>query len=159
MHGGRAGLASLCLMLTGARAVEVAGFHHDRIHRRDGVISWWRPKTQDWHVMPLHPRLADAIPEGDGYLFTGDAGRPHVTPQTINAWCHRVADVAGLHVTPQRVRATAAMLIVQATEDIEAAAQVLGHSDLNTTRRHYTVQVDVERIHSAMGGFDLLADA
>lgn len=159
LHGGRPGTAALCLMLTGARAIEVAGFHHDHIDRHTGVISWWRPKTQDWHVMPLHPPLAAAIPDGAGFLFAGDGGRQHVTAQTINAWCHKVAELAGLHVTPQKVRSTAAMLVVKATSDIEAAATVLGHRDLNTTRRHYTVQVDGARIDGAMAGFGLLDEA
>lgn len=156
MAGGRPGLASLCLMMTGARASEVAGFEHENVDRDRGVLSWWRPKTQDVHVMPLAPALAAAIPDGAGPLFTGDAGRKHVTAQTINGWCHQVAALAGVQATPQRIRATAGMLVVTATKDVEAAAAVLGHSDLNTTRKHYTAQVDGERLAAAMQGFEVL---
>ena len=49
------------------------------------------------------------------------------------------------------------MLVVSATHDIEAAAQVLGHSDLNTTRKHYAAQVDQERMARAMDGLAGLA--
>ena len=159
MHGGRPGLAVKLLMLTGARAAEVAQMTYEGADRHAGILSWWRPKTQDIHVIPLLPALADAIGEGAGYLFAGDGGRPYVTAQTINAWCHRVAGLAGLDVTPQQIRATAGMLVVTATEDVQAAAAVLGHSDLNTTIRHYTTQVSSERLSKAMGGLAALDDA
>lgn len=156
MVGDRAGLAALCLMYTGARAIEVAGFHHDHVDRESGVLSWWRPKQSDWHVMPLWPALAAAIPDGSGHLFQGDGGRAHVTAQTVHAWTRKVADVAELDVNPQKVRATAAHLIAKATRDIEAAAAVLGHRSIETTRKHYTVIVDDERMGRAMSGFDVL---
>ena len=157
MHGGRPGLAVKLLLLTGARAAEVAQMTYEGVDRRAGVLSWWRQKTQDHHVLPLYPALDAALGEGVGPLFTGDGGREFVTPQTVNSWCHRVAELAGLNVTPQQVRATAGMLVVSATEDVQAAAAVLGHSDLNTTIRHYTTQVSDERLSKAMDGLAGLA--
>ena len=155
MYGGRPGLATKLLLLTGARAVEVAQMTYEGVDRKGGVFSWWRSKTQDHHVLPLYPALDQAIGDGAGPMFTGDGGRVHVTAQTVNSWCHRVADLAGLDVSPQTVRATAGMLVVSATDDLQAAAAVLGNS-LETAARHYAVQVSGERLGRAVGGFDVL---
>ena len=156
MHGSRPGLATLLAVFTGARAGEIAQMSHDGVDKQRGVISWWRPKTQDHHMLPLAPRLAKALPDGTGRMFTGDGGRAYVTSATVNEWVHRVSRLAGLDVTPQQIRATAGMLVVTATDDLQAAAEVLGHSDLQTTARHYAAHVSEERVGRAMRGFAAL---
>lgn len=41
------------------------------------------------------------------------------------------------HITPHKLRSTYATNLYRATEDIYVVADVLGHSDINTTKKHY----------------------
>ena len=151
MYGRRPGLATLCLLYTGARAGEVAGFHYD--HIAEGTIRWWRPKTSDWHMMPLHPVLADALGDGSGFVFVGNNGRPHVSGATIWKWTRQVAETVGLEVTPKQLRSTAGMMVLEATGDLDAAASFLGHRDVNVTRSHY-VRTSTGRMDAAVRGLN-----
>lgn len=157
MYGGREGLAALGLLYTAARPSEVAEWRWDGI---DGVVlTFWRPKNRDNHRVHIHPVLADALerqrpPAPEGYIFAGDRGRAHVTATTIYTWVKRVAGTAGIEgVTPRRLRATAGSKVANVTRDVQAAADLLGHYDLNTTRQFYTV-VDDERKAAAMAAMD-----
>ena len=153
MYGDRAGLATLCCLYTGARASEVAGFHHD--HIGDGIIRWWRTKRGgDWHLMPLHPALAEAVGRGSGFLFTGDRGRPHVSGNTIWSWVVKVSETAGMRVTPKQLRSTAGMMVMESTGDLDAAASFLGHRDVNVTRNVYVAKTSEARMRSAVMALD-----
>ena len=41
------------------------------------------------------------------------------------------------HITPHKLRSTYGTNLYQASRDIYLVADVLGHKDVNTTRRHY----------------------
>jgi len=41
------------------------------------------------------------------------------------------------HITPHKLRSTFGTELYRATDDIYLVADVLGHSDVNTTRKHY----------------------
>ena len=152
MYGRRPGLATLCCLYTGARASEVAGFHHD--HIGDGTIRWWRTKSGgDWHIMPLHPALADALGDGAGFVFVGNNGRDHVGGTTIWKWVRTVAGTVGLEVTPKQLRSTAGMMVLESTGDLDAAASFLGHRDVNVTREHY-VRTSQRRMQAAVDALD-----
>lgn len=145
MVGGRHGTAVLLMLHTGARVGEVAAMRWDGVDLDSGQIRWWRPKTCEWHDLPIYPALARAL---DAYralgvwsdhLFPGGPGRPHASPQTIwewVGWIGRLAGVAGLR--PHQLRATAGALVLEATGDVDAAAELLGHRDVSVTRSHYT---------------------
>jgi len=45
-------------------------------------------------------------------------------------------------ITPHKLRSTYGTELYRATEDIYLVADVLGHKDVNTTRRHYAAQQD-----------------
>ena len=46
------------------------------------------------------------------------------------------------HITPHKLRSTYGTNLYQESRDIYLVADVLGHKDVNTTRRHYADQVD-----------------
>ncbi|MBO5260960.1 MAG: tyrosine-type recombinase/integrase [Coprococcus sp.] len=48
------------------------------------------------------------------------------------------------HITPHKLRSTFGTELYRATDDIYLVADVLGHSDVNTTRKHYA-DMDEER--------------
>ena len=153
MYGSRPGLATLCCLYTGARASEVAGFHHG--HIGDGMIRWWRTKTGGgWHAMPLHPVLAEALGEGSGHVFVGNNGRPHVSGQTVWAWVVKVSETVGMRVTPKQLRSTAGMMVMESTGDLDAAASFLGHRDVNVTRNVYIAKTSGQRMAAAVGALD-----
>ena len=139
MVGGREGLATLLCMYTGARAGEVAAMRWDGV--AEGTIRWWRTKTSEWHMVPLHPTLRQVIEDmrdGDGPMFTGNNGRAYVSTVTIWAWVGKVGEIAGVKVAPHQLRATAGTMVLEATGDLDAACEFLGHRDPAVTRNHYT---------------------
>ena len=145
MVGGRRGVATLGLLFTGARPGEVASWRWDGIDEEERTIRFWREKVRDWHLVPLHEILHDELERfrgpwaPEGFMFPGDRGRPHVGPTTVWTWVRSVAAAGGLqNVTPRRLRATAGSHALEATGDIDAVAELLGHRDVSTTRRYYT---------------------
>jgi len=52
-------------------------------------------------------------------------------------------------ITPHKLRSTYGTELYRATEDIYLVADVLGHKDVNTTRRHYAAQQDEARRRAA----------
>ncbi len=52
-------------------------------------------------------------------------------------------------ITPHKLRSTYGTALYQETGDIYLVADVLGHSDVNTTRKHYAAQADERRRRAA----------
>lgn len=165
MVGGRRGVATVVGMYGAGRASEIAAVRWDGVDPRPsegaphGVLRWWRTKTSDWHQVPMHPVLAGTLRQwrpmdAEGFLFAGNNGRPHVQPSTVWAWVRQVGEVAGVEVTPQQLRATAGKAVLEATGDIDAAAALLGHRDLNVTREFYTGVTSPERMARAVGSLN-----
>lgn len=53
------------------------------------------------------------------------------------------------HITPHKLRSTYGTALYQETGDIYLVADVLGHKDVNTTRRHYAAMSDARRRKAA----------
>ena len=49
------------------------------------------------------------------------------------------------NITPHKLRSTYGTTLYQETGDIYLVADVLGHKDVNTTRKHYAAQEDSRR--------------
>ena len=49
------------------------------------------------------------------------------------------------HLSPHKLRSTFGTNLYRETGDIYLVADVLGHSDVNTTRRHYAAMADERR--------------
>ena len=52
-------------------------------------------------------------------------------------------------ITPHKLRSTYGTSLYQETGDIYLVADVLGHKDVNTTRKHYAAQADERRRRAA----------
>ena len=52
-------------------------------------------------------------------------------------------------ITPHKLRSTYGTSLYQETNDIYLVADVLGHNDVNTTRKHYAAQADMRRRSAA----------
>ncbi len=52
-------------------------------------------------------------------------------------------------ITPHKLRSTYGTALYQETDDIYLVAEVLGHSDVNTTRKHYAAMSDARRRQAA----------
>ena len=52
-------------------------------------------------------------------------------------------------ITPHKLRSTYGTALYQETDDIYLVADVLGHNDVNTTRKHYAAQADMRRRYAA----------
>ena len=53
------------------------------------------------------------------------------------------------HITPHKLRSTYGTALYQETGDIYLVADVLGHKDVNTTRKHYAAQEDARKRRAA----------
>ena len=53
------------------------------------------------------------------------------------------------HITPHKLRSTYGTALYQQTGDIYLVAEVLGHNDVNTTRKHYAAMDDSRRRKAA----------
>ncbi|MBO5371779.1 MAG: tyrosine-type recombinase/integrase [Lachnospiraceae bacterium] len=53
------------------------------------------------------------------------------------------------NITPHKLRSTYGTTLYQETGDIYLVADVLGHKDVNTTRKHYAAQADARRRQAA----------
>lgn len=52
-------------------------------------------------------------------------------------------------ITPHKLRSTYGTSLYQETDDIYLVAEVLGHNDVNTTRKHYAAMSDQKRRYAA----------
>ena len=52
-------------------------------------------------------------------------------------------------ITPHKLRSTYGTALYRETGDIYLVADVLGHKDVNTTRRHYAAMDDAQRRRAA----------
>ena len=53
------------------------------------------------------------------------------------------------HITPHKLRSTYGTALYQQTGDIYLVANVLGHKDVNTTKKHYAAMDDNRRRQAA----------
>ena len=53
------------------------------------------------------------------------------------------------NITPHKLRSTYGTTLYRETGDIYLVADVLGHTDVNTTRRHYAEQAEARRRSAA----------
>jgi integrase/recombinase XerD len=150
LAGGPAGLATLAGLYLAARRAEIAGLRWDGWQH--GRMRWQRPKSHDWHEVPVHPVLAGELERGKAgawspYLFPG-YGRPHVCPGTVWTWVKHVGQVAGVTVTPHQLRHTALTTALEHTRDLRAVMDLAGHRDPSVTAGY--TRLSERRLHAAV---------
>jgi integrase len=138
------------LLLTGARANELAGLRWEDVNLKFGGTLTLHDKVEGLRVIPCPAYLAHllaALPRPGPWVFGMDSERPNVDDTA--AYNHKKALTAGglPHVSLHGLRRSFKSL----TEWVECpagiVAQIMGHKPSATAEKHYTVRpVDLLRL-------------
>ena len=152
-------LAMLTLLLgTGIRVSECVGLDLDdidfnnggiRIHRKGGkeVTIYFGIEVEDALKDYLEDRMEMEPVEGhDNALFLS-LQMKRMSVRSVEKLVKKYAKLVNplKKITPHKLRSTYGTSLYQETGDIYLVADVLGHSDVNTTRRHYAAMEDSRR--------------
>ena len=144
-------LAIFTLLLgTGIRLSECIGIdisHIDfdvsgvKITRKGGneAIVYFGDEVGEALMLYLEERLlADAAPGHENALFLSLQNK-RITDRAVQNLVKKYSKIiTGLkNITPHKLRSTFGTALYRETGDIYLVADVLGHSDVNTTRKHY----------------------
>ncbi|MGN0157779.1 MAG: tyrosine-type recombinase/integrase [Brotaphodocola sp.] len=152
-------LAILTLMLgTGIRVSECVGLDiHDidfknggiHIHRKGGkeVTVYFGIEVEDALNDYLDERFSiDAMPGSEDALFLS-LQRKRISVRSVENLVKKYARIVTplKKITPHKLRSTYGTSLYRETGDIYLVADVLGHSDVNTTKKHYAALEDERR--------------
>ena len=93
----------------------------------------------------------EALPGHEDALFLS-MQRRRITQRAVENLVKKYAQVAAplkKRISPHKLRSTFGTNLYQETGDIYLVADVLGHSDVNTTRKHYAAMSDQRRRQAA----------
>ena len=148
-------VAMMTLLLgTGLRVSECVGLNVDdldfkinglKITRKGGnqVILYFSDEVKialyDW----LEERAANPLLVDEPALFTSLQNR-RISTRAVEKLVKKYAEIVTplKHITPHKLRSTYGTRLYQATQDIYIVADVLGHRDVNTTKKHYAAISD-----------------
>ncbi len=152
-------LAIMTLLLgTGIRVSECVGlnirgvdFKNDGIliHRKGGkeVTVYFGDEVEEALLTYLEERKKIEACTGheDALFLSGQKKRIQV--RSVENLVRKYTDTLGIskHITPHKLRSTYGTNLYRETGDIYLVADVLGHSDVNTTRKHYAALEDEKR--------------
>ena len=152
-------LAMMSLMLgTGIRVSECVGlnvedvdFKNDaiRVHRKGGkeamVYFGDEVELALLDYMEEREQLAADIPEEHALFLSLRKQRIGVraVENLVKKYAQTVTTVK--HITPHKLRSTYGTSLYRETGDIYLVADVLGHTDVNTTKKHYAAIEDERR--------------
>ena len=149
-------LALLTLMLgTGIRVSECVGldmkdvdFDNDRIKvvRKGGAESFVYFGDEVEEALSAYMEERKELNPKEGHenaLFLSSVGK-RLCVRSVELLVKKYASTVTTvkHITPHKLRSTYGTNLYQESKDIYLVADVLGHKDVNTTRRHYAEIVD-----------------
>lgn len=152
-------LAILTLLLgTGIRVSECVGLDIDdvdfknggiHIHRKGGkeVTVYFGTEVEDALQDYLDERFGiDAMPGSEQALFLS-LQRKRITVRSVENLVKKYARLVTplKKITPHKLRSTYGTNLYRETGDIYLVADVLGHADVNTTKKHYAALEDERR--------------
>ncbi len=152
-------LALLTLLLgTGIRVSECVGLDINdvdfknggiHIHRKGGkeVTVYFGIEVEDALQDYLDERFGiDAMPGSENALFLS-LQRKRITVRSVENLVKKYARIVTplKKITPHKLRSTYGTNLYRETGDIYLVADVLGHSDVNTTKKHYAALEDERR--------------
>lgn len=153
-------LAILTLFLgTGIRVSELVGINIDDIDfslngflitRKGGnqAILYFPDEVADVLRDYLKIRLETEAIEGHEDALFLSLQRRRISVRAVQVMVKKYATLAAplkKHLSPHKLRSTFGTNLYAETGDIYLVADVLGHSDVNTTRRHYAAMSDERR--------------
>lgn len=148
-------LAIVSLFLgTGIRVSELVGIDIDDVNfdefsfivtRKGGarVILYFSEEVAGYLYDYYQLRTADETAKDHSALFLS-LQRKRITTRAVENIIKKYSQVATplKHITPHKLRSTFGTQLYRNTGDIYIVADVLGHKDVNTTRRHYAAITD-----------------
>lgn len=152
-------LAMVSLFLgTGIRVSELVGIDLDDINfddlsfvvtRKGGarVILYFSEEVAGYLYDYYTMRQADETLKNEPALFLSLQKR-RITTRAVENIIKKYSSVATplKHITPHKLRSTFGTQLYRNTGDIYVVADVLGHKDVNTTKRHYAaITEDIRR--------------
>lgn len=152
-------LALLTLMLgTGIRVSECVGLDINdvdfknggiHIHRKGGkeVTVYFGIEVEDALQDYLDERFGmDAVPGSENALFLS-LQRKRMSVRSVENLVKKYARIVTplKKITPHKLRSTYGTNLYRETGDIYLVADVLGHADVNTTKKHYAALEDERR--------------
>ena len=151
--------ALLTLMLgTGIRVSECVGldlndvdFNNDgiRIHRKGGkeTAVYFSDEVEEALRDYLAERHQINPAEGHENAFFLSLQKKRISVRAVENLVKKYAQTVTTvkHITPHKLRSTYGTSLYRETGDIYLVADVLGHSDVNTTKKHYAALEDERR--------------
>ena len=151
--------ALLTLMLgTGIRVSECVGlnindvdFNNDgiRIHRKGGkeTVVYFSDEVEDALRNYLSERRQINAAEGHENALFLSLQKKRISVRAVENLVKKYAETVTTvkHITPHKLRSTYGTSLYRETGDIYLVADVLGHSDVNTTKKHYAALEDERR--------------
>lgn len=152
-------IAIITLFLgTGIRVSELVGLDMEdvdfknngiRVHRKGGnvMIVYFGQEVEQalLDYMENSRNLITPLPGHEDALFLSNR-KQRISVDAVEQLVKKYSSQVSLkHITPHKLRSTYGTALYQETGDIYIVADVLGHSDVNTTKRHYAQQKDSRR--------------
>lgn len=152
-------LAMMSLLLgTGIRVSECVGLNINdvdldtcgaRVYRKGGKESviYFSDEVRDVLENYLNEReMIDAVPGNEDALFLS-MQRKRINVRSVENLVKKYAKLVTplKKITPHKLRSTYGTSLYRETGDIYFVASVLGHNDVNTTRKHYAAQEEERR--------------
>lgn len=151
-------LALMTLLLgTGMRVSECVGINIQdldfknnavKVTRKGGneVFLYFGDEVREALQDYLEERQAQPAQEGDADALFLSAQNKRIGVRTVQKMVKKYANGVTLKkITPHKLRSTFGTNLYQETGDIYLVADVLGHADVNTTRKHYAEIEDGRR--------------
>lgn len=152
-------LALMTLLLgTGIRVSECVGLDMDdvdfknngiKVHRKGGadVIVYFGDEVRDALLSYWEERSIITPAEGHANALFLSLQRKRISVRSVENLVKKYSRLVTTvkNITPHKLRSTYGTTLYQETGDIYLVADVLGHKDVNTTRKHYAAQEDGRR--------------
>lgn len=156
-------VALLTLLLgTGIRVSECVGIDFDdidfdtnglRIHRKGGynTVVYFPDEVREALLAYINQRKEIIPEEGSENALFLSLQNKRISVRAVEKLVKKYAqNVTTLKkITPHKLRSTFGTNLYQESGDIYLVADVLGHKDVNTTRKHYAAQDDANRRKAA----------
>ena len=156
-------LAIVTLLLgTGIRVSECVGLDvEDIVFRNNGIrlirkggsemVVYFGPEVEKALKDYLESRKAISPLEGHEHALFYSTQRKRIGVQAVENLVKKYARAITTtkKITPHKLRSTYGTTLYQETGDIYLVADVLGHKDVNTTKKHYAAMDDARRRKAA----------
>ena len=147
---------------TGIRVSECVGLDIDdvdfknngiKIHRKGGYesIVYFGEEVEKALADYMQERQKIIPKEGNGNALFLSMQKKRMSVRSVENLVKKYSKLVTSikNITPHKLRSTYGTTLYQESGDIYLVADVLGHKDVNTTRKHYAAQADERRRQAA----------